>query len=198
MQLILASQSPYRKALLEAFGVSFRAVAPKVDEEALKSQGPLDPVELTRFLALKKAESLKSAFDNAVILGCDQMAELGGERLDKPGSGAMAVQQLKKLQGRSHRLITSLAVVSPLKIIERTDITTLTMRSLTNEDIQDYVRRDEPYDCAGSYKIEKAGLFLMASVSTQDPSAIQGLPLIALTQALMELGINPGQLWSGK
>lgn len=198
MQLILASTSIYRKALLDAFGISFQAMAPAVNEESLKSQGPADPVELTRFLALKKAESLKTAYDNAVIVGCDQIAEVGGERLDKPGDAARAVLQLRKLQGKTHRLITSLAVVSPLKTIERTDITTLTMRSLSDVEIQDYIRLDQPFDCAGSYKIEKGGLALMTAVQTQDPSAIQGLPLIALSQALLELGLSPSQLRSGK
>ncbi len=198
MQLILASQSPYRKSLLQAFGVTFSCEIPKVDEEALKRTGPKDLVELTQFLALKKAESLKPTFDNAVILGCDQIAELGGERLDKPGDATHAFQQLKKMQGKTHRLITSIAVISPLKTIERTDITTLTMRPLTDDEIHAYLKLDQPFDCAGSYKIEKAGLGLMQNVQTSDPSAIQGLPLIALSEALIELGLDLSQLWSRK
>jgi septum formation protein len=198
MQLILASQSPYRKAMLEAFGISFQTMAPKVSEESLKVSGPKDLAELTRYLALKKAESLKAAFDNAVIVGCDQIAEVGGERLDKPGDTPQAVAQLKKLQGKTHRLITSLAVVSPLKTIQHTDVTTLTMRTLTDEEIHEYIRLDLPFDCAGSYKIEKAGLALMVDVTTHDPSAIQGLPLIALSKALLELGLSPSQMWSRK
>lgn len=196
MQLILASQSQYRKAQLQAFGISFKAMAPNVNEEQLKAQGPKDLVELTRFLALKKAESLKTAFDNAVIVGADQVAEVNGERLDKPGDKPQAVAQLKKLSGKSHRLITSIAVISPLKTIQRTDVTTLIMRELSDEDIHEYIRIDEPFDCAGSYKIEKAGLALMENVQTQDPSAIQGLPMISLSQALQELGFNLSQIWS--
>jgi septum formation protein len=198
MQLILASQSPYRKAILEAFGIRFHASHPLVQETALKKNGPEDLVELTRFLALKKAESLKQKFDNAIILGCDQIAEVDGVRLDKPGSSPIAVSQLKELRGKSHRLITSLAVVSPLKNSIHTDITTLTMRDLSDEEIEAYVKLDLPLDCAGSYKIERAGLGLMAKVETEDPSAIQGLPLIALTKGLMELGLHLPELWSPK
>lgn len=196
MQLILASQSRYRKSLLQGFGVAFSAHNPRVDEEGLKRAGPAELVELTKFLALKKAESLKAEFDNAVIIGCDQIAELSGERLDKPGSEGQAFYQLQKMQGRPHRLITSIAVVSPLKTIERTNITTLHMRKLSEEEIRAYIRLDQPLDCAGSYKIEKGGLGLMEKVDTSDPSAIQGLPLIALSHALLELGLNLPELWS--
>jgi len=198
MQLILASQSRYRKAQLQSFGIPFTSETPRVDEEQLKTQGPKDPVELTKFLALKKAESLKAVYDNAVIVGADQIAELGGERLDKPGNAARAFEQLKKMQGKSHRLITSIAVVSPLKTIERTDITTLTLRKLTDSEIHAYVAADQPFDCAGSYKIESKGMALMEHVQTQDPSAIQGLPMIALAHALNELGLNVTELWSRK
>ncbi len=183
---------------MQAFGVPFSTQPPRVEEEALKQSGPKNLVELTKYLALKKGESLKAAFDNAVILGCDQIAELNGERLDKPGDAAGAFQQLKKMQGKTHRLITSLAVISPLKTIERTDITTLTMRALSDGEIRAYIQLDQPFDCAGSYKIEKAGLGLMHNVQTSDPSAIQGLPLIALSEALVELGLDLSQLWSRK
>ena len=111
MQLILASQSRYRKALLQGFGIAFSAQNPRVNEDELKKTGPADLIALTGFLALKKAESLKPVFDNAVIIGCDQIAELGGERLDKPGEEGQAFYQLQKMQGRSHRLITSITVV---------------------------------------------------------------------------------------
>lgn len=195
MQLVLASQSRYRKALLESAGFTFVAESPRVDEEDLKNYGPRMLTALTQFLALKKAESLKSEYQNAIIIGCDQIAELNGERLDKPGSVENAVIQLKKLQGRSHRLITSVAILSPLKIVQQTETTILHMRSLSDAEIRAYVALDQPVDCAGAYKIEKAGLTLMEKVETSDPSAIQGLPMIALTHALFELGINLTDLW---
>jgi septum formation protein len=194
MQLILASQSPYRKAQLENFGVEFHAHKPLIDEEALKREGPADLVELTRFLARRKAESLRATFPQAVILGSDQLAELRGRRLDKPGTRARAKEQLTQMQGRSHRLITTLVVHSPDLSQSFTDITTIHMRRLSEADIEDYLDVDQPYDCAGSYKIEKAGIALVQLVESQDPSAIQGLPLISLTTALLKMGIPLSQL----
>ena len=193
MRLILASQSPYRKAQLENLGVNFLSIRPQVDEEKLKGNGPRDLVELTRYLALHKAESLRREHPDAIIFGSDQLAELDGERLDKPGSHTRAVEQLQRMQGRSHRLITSLCVLSPDSTFTFTDITTLHLRALSDEQIESYLRQDQPYDCAGSYKIEKAGMALIARLETQDPSAIQGLPLISLTSALLQLGVP---LWS--
>lgn len=198
MQFILASQSPYRKLMLENFGLQFQAHAPKVIEENLKKDGPKELIDLTRFLALKKAESLKSLYSNAIIIGSDQIAEIHGQRLDKPGSADNARSQLKILSGKTHRLITSIAVISPLKTVMATDLTTITMRTLSDEEIAAYVALDQPLDCAGAYKIEKAGLTLMEKVDSQDPSAIQGLPLIALTRSLNELGIHITQMWSHK
>jgi len=198
MKLVLASQSPYRKALLENFGLKFETQPPRVDEDRLKKTGPTDLVELTKYLALKKAERLQSLYDNAVIIGSDQICELGNHRLDKPGSQENAIIQLTQMSGKTHRLITSVAVVSPLKTSVATNITAMKMRELKFEEIAAYVKTDNPIDCAGSYKIEKAGLSLMESVDTEDPSAIQGLPMIALTKALSDLGIHLTQLWSPK
>ncbi len=198
MKLVLASQSPYRMALLDNFGLRFDTQAPRVEEDRLKKNGPADLIELTRYLALKKAESLQALYDNAVIIGSDQLCEVNGQRLDKPGSPDNAISQLKLLRGKSHRLITSLAVVSPLKTSVATNVTTMIMRDLSDDEIASYVKLDHPIDCAGSYKIEKAGLALMQSIQTEDPSAIQGLPLIALTKLLDELGLHITNLWSQK
>lgn len=198
MVLVLASQSPYRKSLLTNFGLTFETQSPRVNEENLKAQGPKDLVELTRYLALQKAESLRDIYDNAVIIGSDQIAEINQQRLDKPGSPQKAAEQLNLLQGKTHRLITSLAVISPLKTVIETNITTMKMRPLSSEEIAAYVQIDNPIDCAGAYKIEKAGLALMEKIESEDPSAIQGLPMIALTRALEQLGLHLPQLWSKK
>lgn len=198
LKLVLASQSPYRAMQLKQFGVSFTAHKPTVDEEALKEIGPKEPIALTCFLAEQKALSLRSKFADHLILGSDQMAVLDKERLDKPGSREKAIHQLKRLQGKTHRLITSLALSSPLKeqpLWVTTEITTVTMRPLTLSQIEAYLDMDQPYDCAGSYKIEKAGLSLIARVEGQDPSAIQGLPLIGLTQGLLHLGYALNDFW---
>ncbi len=198
MQLILASQSRYRKALLENFGLEFQAVAPLVDEEELKTQGPKDLVELTRFLAFQKALSLQKKFPAAVILGSDQLAEIDGQRLDKPGSFERAFEQLSRMQGRSHRLITSLCVIAPSETHTFTDITNIQLRKLSDSDIQAYLNVDQPFDCAGSYKIEKAGMALVERLETEDPSAIQGLPLLSLTTAFHNLGLPWSELWRKK
>ncbi len=196
MQVILASRSPYRRSLLENFGISFQVENPLVNEAELKSQGPANLVELTRFLALKKAESLRGKFPKAIIIGSDQIAEVEGERLDKPGTFEKALEQLKRFQGKNHRLITSLAVISPLKSVTHTEITLIKLRQLSEGEIVSYLKQDEPYDCAGAIKIEKAGLALIESMECSDPSAIKGLPLIALTKALKELGLHLPQIWS--
>lgn len=196
MQLILASQSPYRKSLLENFGLKFQAVSPLVDEEELKEQGPEDPIELTRFLAFHKASSLRVKFPQAIVLGADQVAEMDEQILGKPGTRVRAKEQLAKLSGRAHRLITSLSVQAPSAQYTFTDVTTLHLRRLTEREIEAYLDLDQPYDCAGSYKIEKAGMALVERLETQDPSAIQGLPLVSLTTALRNMEIPWQEMWS--
>ena len=195
MQLILASQSPYRKAQLESLGLTFLAIKPEVNEEQLKKDGPDDLVELTRFLALHKANSLHAKYPDAIVIGSDQMAEVDGQRLDKPGSKKRARQQLQRLQGRKHRLLTSLCVVHGEVTHMFTDITTLHMRQLDAVAIDAYLEQDQPYDCAGSYKFERGGIALIEHIETQDPSAIQGLPLMSLTNAFNKLNIPWHQLW---
>jgi septum formation protein len=154
---------------------------------------------LTRFLAIHKAESLTGQFPKAVILGCDQIAAFEGRRLDKPGSRAAAIDQLLRLQARRHTLVTSLAVIAPKnKQILITDTTTLQLRKLSREEIEAYVDQDKPFDCAGSYKIECAGLALIERLETCDPSAIQGVPLMGLTHAFMELGLSLNQIWNNQ
>lgn len=198
MRLILASQSPYRRAQLQSLGVKFESHAPKVDESELKKRGPQDLVELTRFLATEKARSLAAEFPGDVILGSDQLADFGGERLDKPGSFENAKAQLKKMSGREHRLITSLALIRGKEMRLHTDVTRITLKELDEDFIEAYLRVDQPYDCAGSYKIEKAGLSLVERLHTEDPSAIQGLPLLSVMRGLEELGLSVEQFWEKK
>lgn len=196
MLVVLASQSPYRKAQLTAFGIPFTAQSPKVNEDDLKKTGPQDLAELTRFLALKKAESLAADYPEAIIIGSDQLAELSGERLDKPGGQEQALNQLRRMAGRTHQLITSVAVIYKGQRLVETEITRLHMRQVDDRFLKAYVALDQPYDCAGSYKIERAGLALLDRIEGTDPSAIQGLPLISLTRLFTRLGVSPDQLWS--
>lgn len=188
--LVLASTSPYRRELIEKLGLPFEAKAPLCDEEAFKKQ-IRDPVQLASTLAEEKAKSL-STFENCVI-GGDQIVALGPEILGKPGSFEKACEQLKKMQGSTHRLITAIHVIhkgTPHSIL---DIAEIEMRELDGEEIFNYVQRDQPFDCAGSYKIEKSGLVLMKQIRCHDFSAIQGVPLIRLTNLMVTLGYKiPG------
>jgi septum formation protein len=183
--MVLASTSPYRRELLEKLGIPFKTQAPKFDEETLK-KNIADPINLAQTLARLKAESL-ATLDNCVI-GGDQVVALENEILGKPGSFEKACAQLTKMQGRKHRLVTALHVIHRGDHYPLLDITEIEMRSLSPEQIQAYVRRDQALDCAGSYKIEKSGMTLMKQMKSQDFSSIQGLPLIQLTDLLISLG----------
>lgn len=190
MKYILASTSPYRRQLLEDFGLPFTAVPPQVDEESFKSKDLL-PIELCKTLARVKAESLKKDHPDDFIMGCDQLVDLDGKVLGKGGTSEKAVAQLMELQGRKHLLITSLAVVYRDELYSHTDITTLEMRRLTQPQAEAYVNWDKTWDCAGSYKLEKAGRALFRSIRSDDSSAIVGLPLMALTDIILQVGLEP-------
>ena len=196
MKIVLASQSPYRKLQLENFGLKFTAVTPKIDEEALKKIGPKDLKELTVFLAKAKAESLLTDYPDAMIIGSDQLASLNSERLDKPGHRDQAKIQLRKMQGKTHQLITSMALAHKGRTLIYTDVTEITLRQLSDSAIEAYLDQDKPFDCAGSYKIEKAGIALVANITSHDPSAIQGLPLMSLAQAFEQMNIPLDKIWS--
>jgi len=189
VNFILGSQSPYRKKLLQRAGFSFVTASPLVDEEKLKHEGPQQPEELTRFLALKKAESLIEKYPDSWIVGCDQAAVIGKTFLNKPKTRERAIEQLTRLSGKWHYLLTSMALVKAGEIpTVMTDITKIKMRPLTRPDIETYVDIDKPFDCAGSYKIEKSGITLISDLRTKDPTAIEGLSVVALTSFFVRQG----------
>lgn len=185
MQLILASTSPYRKMLLEARGLPFTAVAPQCDEDSLKDPS-LSGTALTQKLARAKAESLKNQFPNAFIIGSDQVLEFDGRIYGKPKTKEKALEQLKSLQGQTHRLITSLSLLGPHKQWLHTEVVTLTMHPWSEGELQKYIDADQPLDCAGSYKLEKRGLLLFKEIKADDYESIIGLPLIKLFSILKE------------
>lgn len=187
--LVLASTSRYRSALLARLGVPFRAEAPDCDEEALKAEG-MEPQALAEALALAKAESLRARFPGAAILGGDQVAAIDGQVLGKPGSVEGAERQLGRLAGRTHALITAVALIAGEKVLRRTEVARLTMRSLTGAQITRYVAADEPVDCAGAYKLEQRGIALFSRIEAADHTGIVGLPLIAITGMLEEVGFG--------
>lgn len=185
-RLILASTSRYRRALMERLGVTFEAVAPVgVDERAVR----LPPRELAVALSRAKAESIAALSPNAIVIGSDQVACLDGDELNKPGTPEAACAQLRRLAGREHELITGLCVIDTRtgERHEHLDIHRIRIRELTDAEIADYVRRDAPLDCGGSYKIEGLGISIMDRIDGEDFTAITGLPLIALCRILRHL-----------
>lgn len=186
-ELVLASTSPYRRALLERLGVAFRWRAPLVDEEALKD-ATLAPRVLAEQLAVAKARSLSPVEPHALILGGDQLVAFEGRIHGKPGDATRAVEQLLAMTGRPHELITSIALCQGEQVEVYTDVTTLWMRRLTRLELERYVAADQPIDCAGAYKLEERGIALFERIKSDDHTAITGLPLIALTTLLRRHG----------
>jgi septum formation protein len=185
--IVLASASPYRRALLERLGVPFRWRAPDVDEDALKAEG-LEPRALAERLASAKALSLVDEEPAATILGGDQLVAFLGAIFGKPGTVERAIGQLSAMAGASHTLITALAVWHQGEMFLHTDVTTLQMRPLSLPEITRYVEADLPLDCAGSYKLEERGIALFERIESADHTAITGMPLIALVTVLRQLG----------
>ena len=188
MDLILASTSPHRKALLERLGVPFRCMAPNVDEDEWKARG-LAPRELAEGLAAAKADAVAGREPGAVVIGSDQLVAFDGGVLGKPGKADRAVAQLMELGGREHLLITAMAVRAGDRLVAHTDVARLRLRELSRGEAERYVAADRPLDCSGSYKIESRGIALFDRIECEDHTAIVGLPLIALTTILRGLGL---------
>jgi septum formation protein len=190
MDLILASTSPYRRALVERLGIPFRCVAPPIDEEVLKANlGQSSPRELAERLALAKAAGVAELEPEAVVIGGDQLVAFDGAILGKPGTTEQAIAQLQRMSGRSHELVTALAVLHQGRVYAHTNVTKLCLRPLTLEEIERYVETDRPLDCSGSYKLESRGITLFEKIDSDDHSAIVGVPLIALTTILRTIGL---------
>ena len=187
-RLVLASTSPYRRALLERLGVPFEVHEPRVVEDAYKREA-VSPRSLAERLAEAKATSLGDVVPDANVIGSDQVVAFQGEVFGKPGDAEGAVAQLLALSGRTHELLTAFAVARGGRVLARhTDVTRLRMRPLDREALGRYVEADRPFDCAGSYKLERRGVTLFDRIESDDQSAVTGLPLIALTGVLRDLG----------
>jgi len=174
---------------MERLGVPFDVAAPGCDEET----GDLsDPVAIVEELSLRKARAVAPRFPGAVIIGSDQVLAIDGTIVTKPGTPERARQQLARFSGRTHRLITGLAVIDGRDGREQVchEEFRLTFRTLSEGEIARYVERDDPVDCAGSYKLESLGIWLMDRLEGQDESTIVGLPLLRLAGILRGLGIS--------
>lgn len=185
--IVLASSSPYRRDLLDRFLDSYEAVDPEVDETNVDD---LPPKKLSRYLARKKAEAVAVTSRNALVIGADQVAVLEGKVLGKPGNHARAVEQLLAASGKTVKFLTSVCILDPVgrARYEHTDRTVVQFRHFDRRLADAYLRHDEPYDCAGSFKLEGAGFVLFESVQTDDPTGLIGLPMIWLADRLLKLG----------
>jgi septum formation protein len=189
-RLILASTSPYRRELLARLRLPFDVMAPGVDEDALPNEAPL---ALAQRLALRKAQAVASRHADAVVIGSDQVAELDGQALGKPGAHDRAVQQLRAMRGHEVRFHTALAVLCAGTGFEQQAVATVRVRfrDLTDSEIERYLRLEQPYDCAGSAKCETLGIALVDTIDSDDPTALIGLPLIRTAALLRAAGLDP-------
>lgn len=187
--LVLASTSRYRRELLERLRLPFTVEAPQVDETPRPGEAP---AALALRLALAKAAAVASRHPHAVVIGSDQVADLGGEPLGKPGDHARATAQLRRMRGRTVIFHTALAVVRRDTGFEQTEIAPVRVRfrELTDAEIEAYLRAEQPYDCAGSAKSEGLGIALLDAIDSDDPTALVGLPLIRTCRMLRAAGLR--------
>lgn len=188
-QLVLASTSPFRRELLARLGLPFQIANPAVDESALPDETP----EATALrLSESKARAVAANFPDALIIGSDQVACLDGQIFGKPGTHENAVRQLQTMRGRSVNFFTGLCLLNAKtgQAHRRGVPTLVTFRELTDSEIENYLRREQPYNCAGSAKSEGLGIAVIAKMEGSDPNALIGLPLIALCDLLKEENYN--------
>ena len=186
--LILASTSPFRRELLQRLGIDFSTAAPDIDESAHPGE---KPSELVRRLSEAKARAI-GASRQGLIIGSDQVATTGDDILGKPGSHEKAVEQLQYLSGKSVCFYTGLCLLNTETDTASVEVVpyTVLFRRLDDSQVENYLRADEPYNCAGSFKSEGLGITLFERMQGDDPSALIGLPLIQLTTLLREAGIT--------
>jgi septum formation protein len=186
--LVLGSTSVYRRELLERLRIPFSVQSPHVDETPLPGERPAD---LARRLALAKARAVAERFPDCVVIGSDQVADLDGEPLGKPGNHTRAVAQLQRMRGKTVIFQTAVAVVCAQSGFEQLDLAPVkvTFRNLTDAEIAHYLLAEQPYDCAGSAKSEGLGIALLERIDNDDPTALVGLPLIRTSAMLRAAGI---------
>jgi len=187
--LVLASTSQYRRELLGRLGLEFATFAPQLNETPLAGESA---TATALRLALAKARAAVHAFSDALIIGSDQVAELDGMRLDKPGGRERAQQQLERVSGREVAFHTAVCVLQAHsgRAQDRIVSTTVRFRPLSRAEISSYLDREQPYDCAGSAKSEGLGIALLESIRGDDPTALIGLPLITVVSMLREAGMS--------
>lgn len=188
-RLILGSTSPYRKVLLERLGIPFQVVAPQVDESAFANEAP---PELARRLAQAKALAVARLHPGAIVIGSDQVADLDGRAVGKPGNHDRAVGQLREMSGKTVLFHTAVAVTGLDSGFNQVEIAraTVRFRDLSGDEIEAYLQSEQPYDCAGSAKSEGRGIALLDSIVSDDPTTLVGLPLMRVCRMLRAAGIK--------
>jgi septum formation protein len=189
-RLILGSTSRYRRELLERLRIPFAVAAPDVDETPGTNEAP---AALAVRLALAKAHAVAAQHPEAIVIGSDQVADLDGAPIGKPGTHERAVEQLRRMSGRSLVFQTAVAVVCKASTYEAADLAPVRVqfRPLTDAQIERYLRLETPYDCAGSAKSETLGIALLDAIESDDPTALVGLPLIRTCRLLRGAGLEP-------
>lgn len=187
--LILASSSPYRRLLLEKLTLPFQCAAPHVDESPHPGESP---EALALRLAESKAKALAGEFPGHLIIGSDQVACIDGRLLGKPGGREAAIGQLQLASGKTARFLTALYLwhSGEQRGLGELDTTTVHFRPLSRRQIENYVDREKPYDCAGGFKSESLGIALFQGIDSDDPNALIGLPLIRLVSLLQQFGVS--------
>jgi septum formation protein len=186
-QLILASTSIYRRDLLKRLHIPFEVISPKVDETPLTGESTLD---LAMRLANAKATAVANEYPNAWVIGSDQVADLCGAAIGKPGNFERAFAQLQLMRGATVTFHTALCLMKGNEQTTLSVSTEVTFRKLSDAELESYLLAEEPYDCAGSAKSEGLGISLLESIKSDDPTALIGLPLIALTGLLRDAGFT--------
>jgi septum formation protein len=189
MRIVLGSSSVYRRELLSRLKVPFEVDLPNVDETPLPGESPRD---IALRLAIAKARAVAQRHPDAAVIGSDQVADLDGEPIGKPGTHDRAVEQLRRMSGKVVIFQTALAVVCRDSGFEQCDIAPVrvTFRTLSADEIEHYLRAEQPYDCAGSARSEGLGIALLDSIESDDPSALVGLPLIRTSRMLRAAGVR--------
>jgi len=187
--VILASTSVYRRELLSRLRIAFDAIPPEVDEAALAGETPR---ALAERLALAKAHAVARRFPEAIVIGSDQVADLHGLALGKPGNHARATEQMRQMRGQTLIFQTAVAVVCLASGFEQRDLAPVRVvfRDLSDAAIESYLRAEQPYDCAGSAKSEGLGIALLETIDSDDPTALVGLPLIRTANMLRAAGVD--------
>jgi septum formation protein len=195
-RLVLASTSPYRRELLGRLRLPFEVRAPAVDETPAPGEAPRS---LALRLALAKADAVAASHPDAIVIGSDQVADLEGVGLGKPGNHQRATAQLRSMRGKRVVFHTAVAVVCVETGFRAAEVAAVTVqfRHLGDAEIEHYLRTEQPYDCAGSAKAETLGIALLDGIDSDDPTALIGLPLIRTCALLRRAGIDPLSPLSG-